>query len=144
MQSSYLVRFSNLDKHVLCPWTFVFVWMPMDKEMWTKEIKKMWLFSFRHHHESYIIITQCLLYSTLIRVKEKDANYGGWIKWKNLIHSKHILSRECTSVLGLHNDLCTEYSPFPCESLVHFLDFGLAGVSGHSKNFVGIELGCRC
>lgn len=52
--------------------------------------------------------------------------------------------RVAVSVLGLHNDLCTEYSPFPCESLVHFLDFGLAGVSGHSKNFVGIELGRRC
>lgn len=31
IQSSYLIRFSDLDKHVLCPWTFVLVWMPINK-----------------------------------------------------------------------------------------------------------------
>lgn len=93
----------------------------------------------RELHNHY---TVCLLYNTLIRVKEKNANYES--NEKTLFTASIFLFRERTSVLGLHNDLCTEYSPFPCESLVHFLDFGLAGVSGHSKNFVGIELGRRC
>lgn len=48
------------------------------------------------------------------------------------------------TVDGTNECLHTEYSPFSCESLVDFLDFGLAGVSGHSKNFVGIKLGRRC
>lgn len=55
MQSSYLIRFSDLDKHVLCPWTFVLVWMPMDKVQ-----KQMWLFSFRHLHELQNYYTICL------------------------------------------------------------------------------------
>lgn len=126
MQPSYLVRFSDLDKHVLCPWTFVLVWMPMDKVQ-----KQMWLFSFRHLHER---VTKLLHNRKLYESKRRMLIM--------VVGTNETTS--FTANIFLFRERRSEHSPFPCESLVYFLDFGLTGVSGHSKNFVGIKLGRRC